>query len=89
MWKSKRMSKTTCRGSFVLVTWQQSVGRGALHTYKVYCSYQLLLGNQDKGSTPSLAQCLALPYGPSLHNLTNMLTVANNCNNCFSGYHCK
>ena len=35
------------------------------------CSYQLLLSNQDKGSTPSLAQCLALPYGPSLHNLTN------------------
>ena len=32
-------------------------------------SNRLLLSNQDKGCTPSVAHSLALPLGPALHNL--------------------
>ena len=32
-------------------------------------SYRLLLSNQDKGCTPSVAHSLALPLGPALHNV--------------------
>ena len=38
-------------------------------------SNQLLLSNQDKGCTPSVAHLLALPLGPALHNLTNSITI--------------
>ena len=36
-----------------------------LHT----SSNRLLLSNQDKGCTPSVAHSLALPLGPALHNV--------------------
>ena len=32
-------------------------------------SNRLLLSNQDKGCTPSVAHSLALPLGPALHNV--------------------
>ena len=32
-------------------------------------SNQLLLSNQDKGCTPSVAHSLALPLGPAVHNV--------------------
>ena len=32
----------------------------------------LLLSNQDKGCTPSVAHFLALPLGPALHNVWNL-----------------
>ena len=35
-------------------------------------SNRLLLSNQDKGCTPSVAHSLALPLGPALHNVWNM-----------------
>ena len=37
-------------------------------------SNRLLLSNQDKGCTPSVAHALALPLGPALHNVWNMLS---------------
>ena len=33
-------------------------------------SSRLLLSNQDKGCTPSVVLSLALPLGPTLHNLS-------------------
>ena len=36
-------------------------------------SNQLLLSNQDKGCTPSVAHSLALPLGPALHNLCTVI----------------
>ena len=35
-------------------------------------SNRLLLSNQDKGCTPSVAHSLALPLGPALHNVLNV-----------------
>ena len=35
-------------------------------------SNRLLLSNQDKGCTPSVAHSLALPLGPALHNLLSI-----------------
>ena len=39
-------------------------------------SNRLLLSNQDKGCTPSVAHPLALPPGPAVHNLTSVLNIA-------------
>ena len=36
-------------------------------------SNRLLLSNQDKGCTPSVAHSLALPLGPALLNLITMI----------------
>ena len=38
-------------------------------------SYRLLLSNQDKGCTPSVAHSLALPLGPALHNVWIVINV--------------
>ena len=36
---------------------------------------RMLLSNQNKGSTPSLAHSLVLPHDPGLHNLTNVFST--------------
>ena len=38
-------------------------------------SSRLLLSNQDKGCTPSVAHSLPLPLGPALLNLSNVSSV--------------
>ena len=38
-------------------------------------SNRLLLSNQDKGCTPSVAHSLALSLGPALHNLCNAFWI--------------
>ena len=68
--KSCKRKKNTTRGTpFVLVLSNNRLEKvpfvSVLHT----SSKRLLLSNQDKGCTPSVAHSLALPLGPALHNL--------------------
>ena len=48
---------------------------GEVHSNLTKCTSfnRLLLSNQDKGYTPSLAHSLALPHGPGLLNISNVL----------------
>ena len=77
MRKSKRRNNT--RGTVHPLSWLFSNNRlekvpfvSVPHT----SSNQLLLSNQDKGCTPSVAHSLALPLGPALHNVWNMFFEA-------------
>ena len=55
--------------SFVLVTDQHRLEKVPCVSVPHTSSNRLLLSNQDKGCTPSVAHSLALPLGPALLNL--------------------